>query len=140
MYKNIGVKIKSLAATLAVIGIILSWLAALITVFAASGDCGAIVIAILEGIVGSLVSWMSSFFMYGFGQLIDNTDILVERFSPPKEEVDNKKKDEQPMFTNPVLTAKLDGLKVLLSSGKIDQATYEREVRTVLEQTKWHDK
>ena len=29
-------------------------------------------------IVGSLVSWIGSFFVYGFGELIENTTVIAE--------------------------------------------------------------
>lgn len=73
MYNNIGGKIQILAIVLCVLGII----ACVITgiVFLVEEWVGP---GILIMIVGSLLSWVSSFFLYGFGQLIENSDILVD--------------------------------------------------------------
>jgi hypothetical protein len=35
---------------------------------------------ILIMVLGSLGSWIGSFMTYGFGQLVENSDILVEQF------------------------------------------------------------
>ena len=68
MYANIGGKIKTLASVLCWAGIIISCLFGLITL-----AFGGIFIAA----IGSLMSWISSFVLYGFGQIIENTDKLV---------------------------------------------------------------
>ena len=84
MFKNIGRKIKMLA-------LVLFWIELVIGVLAALG--GGILVIILEGrydtlmillgvaiiVIGSglvfLFAWIGSFFMYGLGQLIDDTEI-----------------------------------------------------------------
>ena len=75
MFDNIGGKMKTLAKVVCWIGIIASCL------------CGIILIGIDEDtaltgflvlIFGSLSSWIGSFMTYGLGQLIENSDILVE--------------------------------------------------------------
>ena len=37
-----------------------------------------IVMGCVVMIVGSLVSWIDSFFAYGFGELIENTTVIAE--------------------------------------------------------------
>lgn len=69
MFDNIGGKIKVLAQVVCWIGITISVIFGLI-----SFENGGIVVIIL----GSLFSWIGSFTLYGFGQLIENSDILVE--------------------------------------------------------------
>lgn len=70
MFDNIGSKIKMLAKVICWVGIIMSCLAGLIILI--NGDDGAGVGLVIM-IVGSLTSWVCSFFAYGFGELIDKT-------------------------------------------------------------------
>ena len=74
MFDNIGSKIKTLAIVCAWIGIIGSFIGGIYVM--AELDVG---IGFLIMIAGSLVSWIGSFFMYGLGQLIENSDILVQQ-------------------------------------------------------------
>lgn len=81
MYKNIGKKIKAVAKVFAWIGIILFVLIGLIMAGVAGvmeGEPGLIVAGIIVAVVGALVSWISSFMVYGFGQLIDNSDMIKD--------------------------------------------------------------
>ena len=76
MYDNVGGKIKGIAKAVAVIGIIASVLAG---AGLALEDEDAIIFGLLIMILGSFVSWVSTLTLYGFGQLIENTDKLVEQ-------------------------------------------------------------
>lgn len=84
MFDNIGGKIKRFSEIMCGLGIGISCVAgvALIIISFISGENAllflGIFMGILVGVVGSLLSWVSSFVMYGFGQLIENSDILVE--------------------------------------------------------------
>lgn len=69
MFDNIGGKIKVLAQVVCWLGIIISVFLGLINF-----ENGGIIVIIL----GSLFSWVGSFTLYGFGQLIENSDTLVE--------------------------------------------------------------
>ncbi|MDR1328063.1 MAG: SHOCT domain-containing protein [Oscillospiraceae bacterium] len=77
MYNNIGEKIKGLAKVIAWIGIIVSVIAGLILIVEGSDSYygGGILISvgIVVVVVGTLVSWIASWFMYGFGELIEKT-------------------------------------------------------------------
>ena len=77
MYDNIGEKIKWLAKIFCLIGIIgsiVSGFAIIVT------DVDMIwIVGVLVAVGGSLVSWIGSFFIYGFGQLIENSDIIAKR-------------------------------------------------------------
>ncbi len=84
MFNNIGRKIKTLAVVLFWIMMILGVLGSLIggiSIIATTGryDDTGVVFGILTIIFGSgfafLFSWIGSFFMYGFGQLIDDSEI-----------------------------------------------------------------
>ena len=94
MFNNIGRKIKTLAKVLCWLGIIASVISGIAmvltgvafnsasvvrgysaTVDAELGGAAAVVGGIVMMVVGSLVSWIGSFCMYGFGQLVENSDI-----------------------------------------------------------------
>ncbi len=94
MFSNIGKKIKVLAKVFCWIGIIFSFVTGILmgsgTSYLAtlsntiSGDAAAFAtssIGVFGGIifivVGSLISWISSFVLYGFGELVDNSSELV---------------------------------------------------------------
>lgn len=72
MFDQIGEKIKTLAVVITILGIIVSCVAGIALCIR-----GAVFIGILIVVIGSLTSWLGSFLLYGFGQLISNTDILV---------------------------------------------------------------
>ena len=79
MYNNIGGKIKVLAHIIAGIGIFVSIISGTPWVYQGANaprhGGGEILIALGLGIiiVGSLYSWIFSFFIYGFGELIEKT-------------------------------------------------------------------
>ncbi len=92
MFDNIGSKIKTLAKVLCWLGIILSVISGIATIAAGANSgtsynrygysSGSIAgVGVLGGILiivlGCLGSWIGSFFMYGFGQLIENSDIIA---------------------------------------------------------------
>lgn len=76
MFNNIGGKIKALAKIVCWLGIIASVLSGIILI--AAGGTQNIVTGIVTIVVGALSSWIGSFLVYGFGELIDNTAALKE--------------------------------------------------------------
>ena len=74
MFDNIGSKIKTVAATIAWLGIIGSVIIGIVMI------AESLLVGLLVIIVGSLSSWVSSFTLYGFGQLIENTDIISSKY------------------------------------------------------------
>ena len=74
MYDNIGSKIKTLAKEIFIIIASLSLIAGVLILFIVDNG---FIIGILTVGIGVLLSWVGTFFLYGFGQLIENTDILV---------------------------------------------------------------
>ena len=86
MFKNIGKKIKKLAAVMCIIGIVL-WVIVGIglmlsnmttaSLIGASASAGTVIASIIAGVlvmvIGSLLSWISSWLIYGFGELVDNS-------------------------------------------------------------------
>jgi len=97
MFNNIGGKIKGLAKFLCWLGIILSVIIGVIMIIAAASSRsytfdsygekitlstgGSIVAGILVIVFGSLASWIGSFFMYGFGELVENSKKVADRVS-----------------------------------------------------------
>lgn len=75
MFENIASKIKTAAQVFAWLGIVVFALLGLIVMFANEDTP---VPGLLIIIVGCLGSWLSSLTLYGLGQLIENTDKLVE--------------------------------------------------------------
>ena len=74
MYDNIGEKIKGLARVMFIVEAI----AAVITGIALMGsDEDMILIGLLVMVVGPIVAWVSSWLLYGFGELIDNACIIA---------------------------------------------------------------
>ncbi len=81
MFDNIGSKIKILAIVCCIIGIVATIASQVIVVFTAkyttSTSYDALII-VLNIIIGVVISWVSSFVLYGFGQLVENSDTVVE--------------------------------------------------------------
>ena len=90
MFNNIGRKIKTLAKVLCWLGIIASVISGIAMVLTGVAFNSASVVrgysatvdaelggaaAVVGGIVMMVVSWIGSFCMYGFGQLVENSDI-----------------------------------------------------------------
>ncbi len=79
MFENIGGKIKALAKVLCWIGIIASVFSAIAMWAQNSSYSPTILPGILILVLGCLLSWIGSFFTYGFGQLIENTDRIANK-------------------------------------------------------------
>lgn len=77
MFSNIGGKIKNLAVVITWIGIITSVIFGIMMMATGYGEM--VFIGFLVALVGSLLSWIGSFLLYGFGQLIENTDAIVKK-------------------------------------------------------------
>lgn len=80
MFHNIGGKIKGLALfvfTLEVIAGVLGGFAALIAGIAGDEVGAGIIGGILVAVVAFLFAWISNFLLYGFGQLVENSDIIA---------------------------------------------------------------
>lgn len=88
MFDNIGGKIKTVAATIAWLGIIGWVIIGSVMIKEANDSYYPSVMGAWGGwlviIVGSLSSWVLSFTLYGFGQLIENTDIISAKLESIK--------------------------------------------------------
>ncbi len=74
MFTNIGAKIMTLALALCWFGIFASIAIGVIVL----AKTELIFVGILLMLFGPFLSWISSFLLYGFGQLIDNSDRIVD--------------------------------------------------------------
>lgn len=73
MFKNIGKKIKTLAKIICIAGISFFVIFGLVMLLVSIEDSRYIVIGILYLLFGPIFSWICSFTLYGFGELIDNS-------------------------------------------------------------------
>ena len=80
MFNNIGHKIQVLAKVLCWIGIICWVITGLVLMaggeFVRANSGAGVVAGIMTIIVGVLVSWIGSFLLYGFGQLVEDTHAI----------------------------------------------------------------
>ncbi len=76
MFDDIAYKIKMTAKVVCIVGIVLSCLTGFIMLGLSivNDEFGLFAAGLILAGVGSLASWVGSFTLYGFGQLIDNTD------------------------------------------------------------------
>ena len=78
MFNDIGKKIKGLAKILSWVGIIASCITGIVFLALASHDGLFALYGLLTAAVGSLLSWVGGFFVYGFGELIDKEDKIYK--------------------------------------------------------------
>lgn len=86
MFENVGKKIKTFAKVICWIGIIGSALWGIIYILSEGLYLEDIIIAVIIIAGGVLSSWISSLFIYGFGELIDKTTDISGKLSNVKEE------------------------------------------------------
>ena len=75
MYNNVGAQIKSVGVVFAVFLGIMSFIAGVSCFFL--GAIG-VIIGLFVMFIGIFMAWVTSIFIYGFGQLVENSDKLVE--------------------------------------------------------------
>ncbi len=77
MFTNVGSKIKTLAKVECWLGIILFVIFGFVQMFTLNSGA-AVVSGLLTIGIGSLFSWIGSICLYGFGQLIENSDVRTQ--------------------------------------------------------------
>ena len=91
MFENIGRKIKALAKVICWIGIIASVVVGVIIIYDWSvqsyryRDSAELITGIVVIILGSLLSWVGSFVLYGFGELVENSTFIAETMEENKQ-------------------------------------------------------
>lgn len=98
MFSNIGGKIKTLAQVVCGLGIGSSIITGFVLMLQSEDT---IIFGIIVLIFGPLFSWISSFMTFGFGQLIENSDMLVSNTNKNAKKQDHKKYVE--MLENAIL-------------------------------------
>lgn len=109
MYNNIGGKIKGLAVFFCILGILGSLTVGTLAIVAGSeldffvedGVIYGAVGGVLIIIVGSLISWVSSFLLYGFGQLVQNSDRISTALNKQNRFIDNNAPQRFGTYQNP---------------------------------------
>ena len=81
MFSNIGGKIKKLAVVLCILGMIGSVVYAIVCFANSSRYQDLTLTGVLILVAGCLASWISSFFVYGFGELIERTVSIDSRLA-----------------------------------------------------------
>ena len=81
MYKNIGKKIQDLAVILFALGVAVTGYMTL-TLWNYNQNQ-----ALTTLVIGVLISWASTFVLYGFGSLINRCDSIFDRMKDTNEEV-----------------------------------------------------
>lgn len=77
-YNNIGGKIQGLAKIIFIIGAIFSVIGGIGMIGAFDGEALGFLTAIVVIIVGAIGSWIGSWMLYGFGELIVKTTEIAE--------------------------------------------------------------
>ena len=109
MYDNIGRKIKDLAKTICLLEAFAAIIAGIIIIgtFADARDGeGMVGIGILIMVVGSLLAWISSWLLYGFGELIEKTSNIEIYLRPQsyKEPLADRIKKLESLRTQGIIT------------------------------------
>ena len=114
MYDNIGGKIKGLAKTI----FIVESIATVITGIALMAtDEDMILVGLLVAILGPIVAWVSSWLLYGFGELIDKTCDIARNSSAGKSEAQSKVDYER-----------ISKIEKLRSQGLITEEEYQQAI------------
>ncbi|OLA93426.1 MAG: hypothetical protein BHW64_06815 [Candidatus Melainabacteria bacterium LEY3_CP_29_8] len=117
MYNNIGNKIKYLAKTAFIVGAIISVIIGILLITA--GLNGIITpVGVLILFVGPFISWLSSWLLYGFGELIDKISLIELNLNHVNSGVQTKYSD---------LTRKQE-LENLHSKGLITDDEYNQSI------------
>ncbi len=140
MFRNIGEKIKDISVFVTIAGIFISCIGGCVLW---SVDESLIVTGIIIAVVGSLISWLSTVLLYGYGQLISNSDRIVEILESSGKErliqkIENEnmpepeqKNNEIKANFNPKLskTDPLESLKKWKDEGLITGIEYEQKLK-----------
>ena len=126
MFDNVGSKIKGLASFFCWGGIIASIIGGIILI---GLDEDLIFAGIAVIVIGSLLSWISSFVLYGFGELVANSAIIA-----------GKRADDSVQHPNTVApqdkNEKIAALNNLKAKGLISEDEYNKKIAEAAELSK----
>ena len=78
-YDNIGGKIKNWAKWIFIIEAITTVISGFVLMATAEYET-MILLGLLVILIGPIVAWISSWLLYGYGQLIENSDIIAQEY------------------------------------------------------------
>ena len=87
-FNNIGKKIKTMAKISFYLLSVLFLFYGILLIIKTDND----ILGLLWLILGPIISWISSFVLYGFAQLVDNSDKLIALKEVPNNDIQNNKK------------------------------------------------
>ena len=116
MYNNIGKKIKGLAKTSFIVVAILEVITGIVLIATSSY---LLVYGLLAMIAGPIIAWISSWLLYGFGELIDKASDIERntRGGERKSETQSKVDSER-----------IDKIEKLRSQGLITEEEYQQAI------------
>ena len=120
MYENIGKKIKGLAQILFIVGAIAAAIIGMVLMIISTSF---ILLGVLTLFLGPILSWIGSWLLYGFGELIDKT-CDIERNTR------GASKEDNPSQTN-AISDKIKTIEDLRSKGLITEEEYRRAISKI---------
>lgn len=124
MFDNIGEKIKTLAKVVCWVGIIASVVMGFVAVASTNDETAGFFSLVLIAGLGSLGSWVGSFVLYGFGELVSNSAIVAETLKVSKK-TDSGKKSTVDTETEEVPVSNEIIMRDLLDAGAITRNEYD---------------
>ena len=94
MFDRIGEKIKIVAKVIFWLGVAVGFIVAYFV-----GEAGNNYVGMFIFLVGILVSWLGTYLLYGFGELVDNSSKILDRLdrlARPNNEIEYTDEYEQP--------------------------------------------
>jgi hypothetical protein len=120
MFENVGSKIKGLASFFCWGGIIASVVGGIWTIALLDEDF--ILLGLLIIALGSLLSWVSSFVLYGFGELVSNSAIIAGKTTA------NESEQGESAFVPQEKNKKIASLNSLKARGLITDEEYNKKL------------
>ena len=124
MFDNIGEKIKTLAKVVCWVGIIASVIMGFVAIDSTNDETAGFFSLVLIAGLGSLGSWVGSFVLYGFGELVSNSAIIAETLKVSKK-TDSGKKSTVDTETEEVPVSNEIIMRDLLNAGAITRNEYD---------------
>ena len=111
MYDEIGSKIKIVGKAVCILGCVASVIMGFVIMGSSSSMVGT---GFLILMVGSLLSWVSSLLIYGFGELIDHADTIA---------YNTRNVDRKPQYLSGMRNERLERLR---ADGLISEEEYQQ--------------
>ena len=121
MFNNIGGKIKAVAKIECWAGIISSVITGIDLI--SSEEEFLVFLGIIIMISGSIAAWLGSFLIYGFGQLVENSDIIAGR-----KKIKDVKKEEKIETIEEEFMLELDGKSDEAKLQELNKALSEERI------------